>query len=87
MDPAAATPAQSAPAAGGSFDVDAVRGAFPVLGPEHEGTPVVYLDSGASAQKTFPTMKMLISRSKASLRGKRLVSRASTGAPTATPSA
>ncbi len=51
MDPAAATPPQSAPAAAGSFDVDAVRAAFPVLGPEHEGVPVVYLDSGASAQK------------------------------------
>ncbi len=51
MDPAAATKNPPVPASGGAFPIDAVRAAFPVLGPEHEGTPVVYLDSGASAQK------------------------------------
>ncbi|MFT4035011.1 MAG: SufS family cysteine desulfurase [Patulibacter sp.] len=33
-----------------AFDLDAIRAQFPVLGEEH-GTPIVYLDSGASAQK------------------------------------
>ena len=51
MDPAAATQTNTVPAGGGSFDVAAARAAFPVLGPDHEGGPVVYLDSGASAQK------------------------------------
>ncbi|MBJ7470600.1 MAG: SufS family cysteine desulfurase, partial [Solirubrobacteraceae bacterium] len=51
MDPAAAITSHAAPAGGGSFDVDAARAAFPVLGSDHEGGPVVYLDSGASAQK------------------------------------
>lgn len=37
-------------AAAGSFDIDAVRAQFPVLTDEH-GSAVVYLDSGASAQK------------------------------------
>lgn len=48
MEPAAATRSDAAGAAG--FDVAAVRAAFPVLTDEH-GSPVVYLDSGASAQK------------------------------------
>lgn len=51
MDPAAATQRSTVPAGGGSFDVAAARAAFPVLTEAHEGQPVVYLDSGASAQK------------------------------------
>ncbi len=52
MDRAAATPTQTAtPAPGlGGFDVEAVRAQFPVLTDEH-GSQVIYLDSGASAQK------------------------------------
>ncbi len=50
MDPAAVSPADRAPADGAAFDVAAVRAAFPVLTDEH-GSAVVYLDSGASAQK------------------------------------
>ncbi|MFV0385935.1 cysteine desulfurase [Paracoccus sp. (in: a-proteobacteria)] len=34
-----------------SFDVDAVRGDFPILSRQVNGRPLVYLDSGASAQK------------------------------------
>ncbi|MBM3605455.1 MAG: cysteine desulfurase [Alphaproteobacteria bacterium] len=34
-----------------SFDVDAVRAQFPILGRQVNGRPLVYLDSGASAQK------------------------------------
>lgn len=33
------------------FDVEAVRGAFPILGREVHGRPLVYLDNAASAQK------------------------------------
>jgi cysteine desulfurase/selenocysteine lyase len=44
------------PAAGGhnalrAFDVEAARADFPILGREVYGRPLVYLDSGASAQK------------------------------------
>ena len=35
----------------GSYDVDRVRGDFPILGEEVYGKPLVYLDNGASAQK------------------------------------
>ncbi|UXU74093.1 MULTISPECIES: cysteine desulfurase [unclassified Paracoccus (in: a-proteobacteria)] len=34
-----------------SFDVDSVRADFPILGTQVNGRPLVYLDSGASAQK------------------------------------
>ncbi|MDO9355739.1 MAG: aminotransferase class V-fold PLP-dependent enzyme, partial [Solirubrobacteraceae bacterium] len=53
MDRAAATPMQTgspAAAAAGPLDVEAVRAQFPVLTDEH-GSEVIYLDSGASAQK------------------------------------
>lgn len=33
------------------FDVEAVRGAFPILAEEMNGRPMVFLDSGASTQK------------------------------------
>ena len=35
----------------GTYDVDRVRGDFPILGEEVYGKPLVYLDNGASAQK------------------------------------
>ena len=34
-----------------SFDVDAVRADFPILSRQVNNRPLVYLDSGASAQK------------------------------------
>jgi len=34
-----------------AFDVERVRKDFPILGEEINGRPLVYLDSGASAQK------------------------------------
>ena len=34
-----------------SFDVNAVRADFPILSRQVNGRPLVYLDSGASAQK------------------------------------
>ena len=34
-----------------SFDIDTVRADFPILGTQVNGRPLVYLDSGASAQK------------------------------------
>ncbi|HAN60514.1 MAG TPA: cysteine desulfurase CsdA, partial [Gammaproteobacteria bacterium] len=34
-----------------AFDVDAVRADFPILKQQIHGRPLVYLDSGASAQK------------------------------------
>jgi len=34
-----------------TFDVTAVRADFPILSREVNGKPLVYLDSGASAQK------------------------------------
>ena len=37
--------------AAGAFDTEAVRAEFPVLSEEQHGSRVVYLDSGASAQK------------------------------------
>ena len=33
------------------FDVDTIRRDFPILGREVNGKPLVYLDSGATAQK------------------------------------
>ena len=33
------------------FDVDAIRADFPILASEHRGRKLVFLDSGASAQK------------------------------------
>lgn len=41
---------QRSPEAGG-FDVDRIRGDFPILGTEVYGKPLVYLDNAASAQK------------------------------------
>jgi len=40
-----------AQAAATGFDPDAVRAAFPILGQEMNGRPMVFLDSGASTQK------------------------------------
>jgi cysteine desulfurase/selenocysteine lyase len=34
-----------------SYDVEAVRAEFPILTREVHGKPLIYLDSGASAQK------------------------------------
>jgi cysteine desulfurase/selenocysteine lyase len=52
MDPVAHATASEQPSAAGGFDVAAVRAQFPVLEPRTDGTPdVIYLDSGASAQK------------------------------------
>ena len=34
-----------------SFDVEAARAEFPILSREVNGKPLIYLDSGASAQK------------------------------------
>ena len=48
MEPASVTGASAGPS--GGFDTEAVRAQFPVLTDEH-GSKVVYLDSGASAQK------------------------------------
>ena len=33
------------------FDVEAIRAEFPILSREVHGKPLIYLDSGASAQK------------------------------------
>ena len=33
------------------YDVQAIRGDFPILSREVNGRPLVYLDNGASAQK------------------------------------
>ncbi len=41
----------NAPLSKRPFDVDALRAAFPILGREVHGRPLVYLDNAASAQK------------------------------------
>ncbi|MDQ8046505.1 MAG: aminotransferase class V-fold PLP-dependent enzyme, partial [Patulibacter sp.] len=50
MERAAGTSHDTTTASAGGFDVEAIRAQFPVLTDEH-GSTVVYLDSGASAQK------------------------------------
>ncbi|MFT7622567.1 MAG: cysteine desulfurase/selenocysteine lyase [Myxococcota bacterium] len=44
----------------GGFDVQAVRALFPGLHQEVNGRPLVYLDSGASAQKVQPMLDALM---------------------------
>ncbi|MDE7344916.1 MAG: aminotransferase class V-fold PLP-dependent enzyme, partial [Alistipes sp.] len=41
------------------FDVDAIRREFPLLGREVYGKPLVYLDSGATAQKPLQVIETL----------------------------
>ncbi len=36
---------------GGEFDVDKIRGDFPILGAKVRGRPLIYLDNGATSQK------------------------------------
>ena len=42
---------------GGTFDVERVREAFPALSREVHGSPVAYLDSGASAQRVLASIQ------------------------------
>ena len=42
-----------------SFDVDAARALFPILTREINGKPLIYLDSGASAQKPLPVIRAM----------------------------
>jgi len=42
---------------GGTFDVERVRECFPALSREVHGTPVAYLDSGASAQRVLASIQ------------------------------
>ena len=42
---------QSAPVLRNAYDVEAVRRDFPILATKVRGKPLVFLDSGASAQK------------------------------------
>jgi len=41
------------------FDVDAARALFPILSREINGKPLIYLDSGASAQKPLPVIRAM----------------------------
>ena len=41
------------------FDVEKIRGEFPILGREVYGKPLVYLDSGATAQKPLAVIEMV----------------------------
>ena len=43
------------------FDVDAIRADFPILATEHRGKPLVFLDSGASAQKPRQVIQAMVS--------------------------
>ncbi len=49
--------APAAPARG--LDLDAIRADFPILFREINGKPLVYLDSGASAQKPLPVIEAM----------------------------
>jgi len=42
-----------------TFDVDAARALFPILSREVNGKPLIYLDSGASAQKPLPVIRAM----------------------------
>lgn len=42
-----------------TFDVDAARAQFPILTREINGKPLIYLDSGASAQKPLPVIQAM----------------------------
>ena len=42
-----------------TFDVDAARALFPILSREVNGKPLIYLDSGASAQKPSPVIRAM----------------------------
>ena len=46
-------------AANGAYDVDAIRGDFPILGETVYDRPLVYLDNGASAQKPKAVIESL----------------------------
>ena len=41
------------------FDVEKIRGEFPILGREVYGKALVYLDSGATAQKALAVIEMV----------------------------
>lgn len=41
------------------FDVEKIRGEFPILGREVYGKPLVYLDNGATAQKPLAVIEMI----------------------------
>ncbi|MGB0683741.1 MAG: SufS family cysteine desulfurase [Magnetovibrionaceae bacterium] len=55
----AATTTTSGSNAAGAYDVEAVRRDFPVLGREVYGKPLVYLDTGASAQKPTQVIRAM----------------------------
>ena len=42
-----------------TFDIDAARALFPILSREVNGKPLIYLDSGASAQKPLPVIRAM----------------------------
>jgi cysteine desulfurase/selenocysteine lyase len=42
-----------------TFDVDAARALFPILQRQVNGKPLIYLDSGASAQKPLPVIRAM----------------------------
>ena len=44
-----------------SLDIDKIRADFPILSREIRGKPLVYLDSGASAQKPQQVIDALVS--------------------------
>ena len=41
------------------FDVEKIRGEFPILGREVYGKPLVYLDNGATAQKPLAVIETI----------------------------
>ncbi len=49
----------AAQAVNAPYDVDAIRADFPILFREVHGKPLVYLDSGASAQKPSPVLEAM----------------------------
>jgi cysteine desulfurase / selenocysteine lyase len=64
IDEAAGGPAavgQSAPAVPADFNVNAVRGDFPVLGERVNGRPLAWLDNAATTQKPQPVIDRLAS--------------------------
>ncbi len=50
---------RAAAQAAGAYDVDRIRADFPILFREVHGKPLVYLDSGASAQKPAPVLEAM----------------------------
>ena len=43
-----------------AFNIDRVRQDFPILAQQHRGRPLVFLDSGASAQKPRQVIQAMV---------------------------